>query len=152
MREKEGTLQLRNDRCLFHPFGLYGGKPGHRARNVLNPETTNEALPGKVTRTVKQGDVIRYDMAGAGGWGDPLERDVARVLDDVRNEYVSVEAARDEYGVILDKDSWTVDEKKTAEMRRVIRDRRGWAKPPFIDRGELPAGIRAPNDKLHSTN
>ena len=148
MCEKEGTLQVRNDRCLFHPFGLYGGKPGHRARNVLNPETTNETLPGKVTRTIMRGDVIRYDMAGAGGWGDPLERATAQVLADVRNEYVSVEAARHEYGVILDTKSWIVDEKRTAELRQVIRSCRSWTTPPFIDRGELPTGIHAPNDKL----
>jgi len=147
MREREGTLQLRNDRCLFHPFGLYGGRPGQKARNVLNPETSNETLPGKITRTIKQGDVIRYDMAGAGGWGDPLERDPARVLSDVRNEYVSAAAASEQYGVVVDTRAWTFDEKGTVELRRTIRARRNWTKPPFIDRGELPPGVSSTHEK-----
>lgn len=145
MREAEGTLQVRNDRCTFHPFGLYGGSAGRVGRNVLNPDTGNEPLSGKVTRTIKRGDVLRYDMAGAGGWGDPLERDPARVLSDVRNEYVSDKAAREQYGVFLDTATWVVDEKKTAELRREMRTRRGWIKPPFIDRGELPPGTHVSN-------
>jgi N-methylhydantoinase B len=146
MRETEGTLQLRNDRCLFQPFGLYGGKPGRKARNVLNPGTDHQVLPGKVTRTVKQGDIIRYEMAGAGGWGDPLERDPARVLDDVRNEYVSVETAREQYGVVLDTRKWKVDEEKTTELRHTLQKQRGRSQHAFIDRGELPSDIATPND------
>ncbi len=143
MREREGTLQVRNDRCAFQPFGLYGGSPGKKGRNVLNPDTSNEILAGKITRTIKQGEVFRYDMAGAGGWGDPLERETARVLNDVRNEFVSIAAAREQYGVVIDSRTWTVDEQNTADLRRSIRDRRGWTKTPFIDRGQLPFGIKA---------
>jgi N-methylhydantoinase B len=146
MREREGTLQLRNDRCLFQPFGLYGGKPGRRARNILNPDTRPEPLAGKVTRAISRDDVIRYEMAGAGGWGDPLERDPALVLQDVRNEYVSEQTAREEYGVFIDTRSWAVDGDKTAELRRSLRERRGSSKPRFIDRGELPSGISAPSE------
>ena len=69
---------------------------------MLNPATDNKPLPGKVTCVIKNGDVFRYDMAGAGGWGDPLDRDPLRVLSDVRNEYVSEKAAGEEYGVVLD--------------------------------------------------
>ena len=143
MREQEGTIQVRNDRCVFRPYGLYGGGPGQIGRNVLNPDTDNEPLPGKVTRTIKRGDVFRYDMAGAGGWGDPLERDPVRVLNDVRNEYVSAAMAREQYGIVVERHSLTVDEKRTAELRRTMRERRGWTKPPFVDRGQLPPGVRA---------
>ena len=38
---------------------------------------------------MKQGDLFRHEVAGAGGWGDPLERDPALVLRDVLNEFVS---------------------------------------------------------------
>jgi N-methylhydantoinase B len=146
MREEEGTLQVRNDRCAFHPFGLQGGSHGRVGRNVLNPDSAKEEkLPGKFTRTVKRGDVLRYDMAGAGGWGDPLDRDPARVLSDVRNEYVSVQAARSQYGVVVDTKTWSVDEQKTKDLRKTMREQRGWSKAPFIDRGRLPQGIRADN-------
>ena len=122
MREREGTLQVRNDRCAFRPFGLYGGTPGRIGRNVLNPATDNKPLPGKVTCVIKNGDVFRYDMAGAGGWGDPLDRDPLRVLSDVRNEYVSEKAAGDEYGVVLDLTSWTVNESGTVVLRNKMRN------------------------------
>ena len=74
------------------------------------------------------------------GWGDSLEREAWRVLSDVRNEYVSVEAARDQYGVVVDTTSWSVDEQKTAELRKTMSKRQG--KLPLIDRGKLPPGVR----------
>jgi N-methylhydantoinase B len=142
MCEEEGTIQVRNDRCVFQPYGLYGGRAGRLGCNLLNPDTDNEPVPGKLTRTIRRGEVLRYEMAGAGGWGDPLERDSARVLADVRNEFVSLEAARSEYGVVVDPTNWTVDEQGTTELRAAMRRQRGWTEPPFIDRGTLPAGAQ----------
>ena len=143
MKEGEGVLQIRNDRCAFHPYGLYGGRPGKLGRNVLNPGTPDETpLTGKVTRDIRQGDVFRYEMAGAGGWGDPFERDPERVLRDVRNEYVSLEAALEEYGVVIDAGSWTVDEGATTKLREDLRSTRGELEAPFVDRGPLPPGVK----------
>ena len=107
--EEEGVLQIRNDRCTFRPFGLHGGKPGKQGRNVFNPDTAREAMTSKVTRPIHRSDVFRYETPGAGGWGDPLERDPRRVLVDVRNEYVSPEGARADYGVVIDVETWRVD-------------------------------------------
>ena len=116
MREREGTLQVRNDRCNFRPYGLFGGKPGRNARNIYNPDRNDEELlPGKFTRTFREGDVFRYEMAGAGGWGDPLERDPAMVLRDVRNELVSLTAAHADYGVVFRGKPLAVDEAATTE-------------------------------------
>ena len=52
--------------------------------------------------TIKRGDVFRHVLAGAGGWGDPLERDPAAVLRDVRNELLSPAKAAADYGVVVD--------------------------------------------------
>ena len=112
MREREGTLQFVTTGARFVLLVSMGGTPGRIGRNVLNPATDNKPLPGKVTCVIKNGDVFRYDMAGAGGWGDPLDRDPLRVLSDVRNEYVSEKAAGEEYGVVLDLTSWTVNESR----------------------------------------
>ena len=142
MREEEGTMQIRLDRCAFHPFGLNGGTHGRLARNTFNPGKDDEIMTGKVTRTIHRGDVFRYDMAGAGGWGDPLEREPESVLKDVRNEYVSREAARHEYGVVIDARSWSVDEDQTSVLREVLRRERNWSEAPFIDRGPLPPGAQ----------
>jgi N-methylhydantoinase B len=142
MREREGTLQVRNDRCNFRPYGLFGGKPGRNARNIYNPDRNDEQpLPGKFTRTFRRGDVFRYEMSGPGGWGDPLDRDPARVLHDVRNEYVSPEAARGEYGVVIDSRNWTVDIPATERLRADLQQARLRHDARFVDRGELPDGI-----------
>jgi N-methylhydantoinase B len=135
MKEEEGTLQIRNDRCTFQPFGLFGA-----GRNLLNPGRGNEEpMPGKVTRMIHKGDVFRYEQAGGGGWGDPLKREPACVLADVRNEYVSVRSARELYGVAIDTRTWSVDEQETRELRDRIQRSPGQASQ--VDRGTLPAGL-----------
>ena len=100
--EAEGMLQVRSDRRDHRPFGLYGGSPGRPSENYLNPEGENRTLPGKLTMTIRRGDVFRHVLAGAGGWGDPLERDPAAVLKDVRNELLSPGKAAADYGVVVD--------------------------------------------------
>src|SRR6266581_4576183 len=97
----EAILQVRSDRRDFRPFGLYGGGPGRPSMNYLNPDRDPAPLPSKLTMNMKQGDLFRHEVAGAGGWGDPLERDPALVLNDVRNEFVSERSAREDYGVVL---------------------------------------------------
>ena len=68
---------------------------------MINPGPGEQVVHGKQSREFAYGDVISFQQSGAGGYGDPLERDPARVLDDVLDDYVSIEAARDEYGVVI---------------------------------------------------
>ncbi|MBM3598457.1 MAG: hydantoinase B/oxoprolinase family protein [Alphaproteobacteria bacterium] len=138
--QAEGTLQVRSDRRRFRPYGLYGGQPGQPSENYLNPQGENRTLPAKLTMTIKQGDVFRHILAGPGGWGDPLERDPALVLRDVRNELLSPGKARADYGVIVDTASGRVDEAATAALRTEMRGKRGWRSVPKVlreDRAEL---------------
>ena len=51
------------------------GSPGQPSRNVMDPGPDERPLPSKLTETIKRGEVFRHELAGAGGWGDPLERD-----------------------------------------------------------------------------
>src|SRR6266849_2102045 len=104
--EEEGILQVRSDRRSHRPFGLYGGSPGGPSENYLNPQGENRTLHSKFTMTIKRGDVFRHVLAGAGGWGDPLERDPAAVLKDVRNELLSPAKAFADYGVVIDTRRW----------------------------------------------
>jgi N-methylhydantoinase B len=122
--EAEAVLQVRSDRRDFPPYGLGGGYPGRPSSNVLNPGADARPLPGKFIMTMRRGDVFRHDQAGAGGWGDPLERDPERVLRDVRNELVGLGAAREDYGVVVDPTTWTVDDAATAALRAERRARR----------------------------
>ncbi|HEY4820008.1 MAG TPA: hypothetical protein VIH62_04155, partial [Xanthobacteraceae bacterium] len=70
--------------------------------------------------------------AGAGGWGDPLERDPAAVLKDVRNELLSAEKAIADYGVVVDTVRWTIDMAATTKAREEIRRVRGWSEVPKV--------------------
>jgi N-methylhydantoinase B len=107
---EEGILQVRSDRRDSRPYGLYGGAPGKPSMNYLNPADENRPLASKLTMTIRSGDVFRHEVAGAGGWGDPFERDPALVLRDVRNELVSLAAAGADYGVVLSDEPLAVDE------------------------------------------
>ena len=129
---EEAVLQVRADRHDIRPYGLYGGQPGRPAHNVLNPGPDAQELPGKLTMTMKQGDVFRHEQPGPGGWGDPLARDPERVLRDVRNEFVSVDAARDAYGVVIDVKSCTVDHPGTVQRREELRTR--GSRAPVVQR------------------
>src|SRR5699024_4221163 len=70
-----------------------------------------------------RGSVLRFLSNGAGGWGDPLDRDPAAVLDDVRNEYVSIVGALRDYGVVVfgdptgDPEGLTLDNDATERVR-----------------------------------
>ena len=119
--ETEAVLQVRADRAVFRPYGLYGGNPGSPSRNSMNPGGEDRSLDSKLTMMMHQGEVFRHELAGGGGWGDPLERDLKLVLRDVRNELVSPERAFLDYGVIVDTENWTVDAPGTEKRRAEIR-------------------------------
>jgi N-methylhydantoinase B len=82
--------------------------------------------------TIRKGDVFRHEVAGAGGYGDPLEREVAAVERDVRNELVSPAAARADYGVVIE--AGTADHAATLRLRQQLRQARGWSEPPAVTR------------------
>jgi N-methylhydantoinase B len=119
--EREGALQLRTDRQRFQPWGLDGGKPGGPSSNLLIRGGTPENPPSKAYRILQRGDMLRHTMAGAGGHGDPLTRDPARVAEDIADEKVTVEHARREYGVVIDPLTGSADAAATAALREQMR-------------------------------
>ncbi|MEQ9449248.1 MAG: hypothetical protein RLN70_10140 [Rhodospirillaceae bacterium] len=70
---------------------------------------------------------------GGGGWGDPLERPVEDVRMDVVRRLVSHESAERDYGVVMDPETFEVDESATERKRKEIAEERGPVK--LIDRG-----------------
>jgi N-methylhydantoinase B len=86
----------------------------------LNPGRENREL-GKVTIPLKKGDVIRLRTAGAGGWGSPFEREPNMVLNDVRNEKISIKRAREVYGVVIDEKTMKVDMAETQKSRESLK-------------------------------
>jgi N-methylhydantoinase B len=123
----EGKLTNLSERQVFPPYGLFGGEPGRLARTVINPGSGEEVVHGKQSREFAHGDVVSFQQSGAGGYGDPLDRDPAHVLEDVLDDYVSIEAAHRAYGVVIAGEGMdlTVDENATAAARAAMRaDRR----------------------------
>jgi len=96
-------LSVRTDHYEEPPRGMDGGKDGRLGALVINPGTADEQrLPSRVGDIpVKPGDIIRVERPGGGGLGDPRKRDRNKVLADIREGYVTPDAALREYGVIL---------------------------------------------------
>jgi N-methylhydantoinase B len=116
LSERAMVLARGMERAVFRPWGAHGGRPGEPARlTVTTADGKTSELRKLDLLAVGRGDVVTLETAGAGGFGDPLRRDSARVLDDVRRGLVSVEVARREYGVaVLDGE---VDEAATRALR-----------------------------------
>ena len=105
-------------RSKVPPWGVFGGKPARTGSIAVNgvevPETAREAV-------VKPGDIVRVNMNAGGGYGDPLDRDPELVLGDVLDGYVTLHGARDDYGVVIDSNSLTIDTKATRSLREQRR-------------------------------
>ena len=114
---EDGKLTNLSERQRFAPYGLFGGKSGALARTVINPGPAERVVHGKASVDFAHGDVISFQQSGAGGYGPPFEREVARVLEDVLEGYVSIHTAREEYGVVIDPVTMTVDLPATERTR-----------------------------------
>jgi N-methylhydantoinase B len=110
----------------LHP-GIAGGAPGAPDSCRINEGTEREVFvsPTAVGVEMQAGDRLDYRFGGGGGWGDPLDRDPQAVLDDVWDEYVSIDAAREQYGVVitgsLDELTLALDRAATDRLRAARR-------------------------------
>jgi N-methylhydantoinase B len=118
----EALLQMRTDRVKFLPYGLDGGKPGGPSSNAMIVDGARRELPGKITTRVAGDTVIIHEQAGAGGFGDPLERDPTAVLEDYLDEKISAGFAERHYGVAFARDQ--IDTIRTASLRASRRSHR----------------------------
>jgi N-methylhydantoinase B len=107
--------------------GIAGGQPGEPNRLVIRHGSDD---PYEVEHTadwvpIQKGQRIMFDYGGGGGWGDPTQRDPQAVLDDVLDEYVSVDGARRDYGVVLtgslEELTLEIDTAATEERRAAMR-------------------------------
>ncbi len=116
---------LANGRDRFPPWGLHGGKPGGGSgHKVQLPGDPTWAGMNTSRHLLSAGARVRTSTESGGGWGSPLERDPGRVAEDVRQDYVSIAAAREEYGVVLTTDmvgDVVVDLVATEALRAQLR-------------------------------
>ena len=108
------------DRAVFPPWGLFGGGDGRPARYLTVSDGETVPISSKGTAPVASGTMIRVETCGGGGYGSPWERDPELVLRDVVEEKISVERAREAYGVVIHAGdgSVAVDTARTGECRR----------------------------------
>ncbi len=111
------NLGIQAGRHIHPPEGLFGGQPGAKARFLINGAPGN---PFGLTQ-LKPGDRVTIDAAGGGGHGDPLEREPEMVERDVAEGYVSIERAREDYGVAINPNTLTIDEGLTRKVREALR-------------------------------
>jgi N-methylhydantoinase B len=119
-------LSVLAEKAVLPPFGVCGGEAGARNRFWIlrdGQPVAPSPLPGKVSAfPIEPDDVLMMESSGGGGFGDPLEREIAAVAADVAEGYVTREAAERIYGVVWHGD--TVDAAATATRRRELHDAR----------------------------
>ena len=107
------------DRTQFPARGFMGGEPGA----VGDIELSDGTHPHPKTRYELQPQMrVTLRLPGGGGFYPAHQRDPAAVLDDVKQGYISLEAARTEYGVAIDPETMTVLADETAQLRRRVDD------------------------------
>jgi N-methylhydantoinase B len=122
----DARFSIRSMRHVLPPDGCAGGGSGRPGDIRINPGSPQEQrLPTRYADyPLRAGDAFRLDTPGGGGYGDALARDPDRVLADVRDGVVTVEAAAREYGVVVTgaKGSWAIDTEATGALRARMRE------------------------------
>ena len=122
----DARYSLLSDGAVVPAFGVLGGLSGVPVGSWIDRggEVEEFDTPGKIAgHPLAEGDIVMVRSAGGGGYGDPLDRKTERVAQDVREGYVSAAAARELYGVALDR-AGRADAVATAALRKRLRSAR----------------------------
>lgn len=96
---EEATLNIRSDKRLHPPHGLFGGQAGKGSMTVVHRGEQRIVVPALPTTPLplRQGDLVEHTMPAGGGWGDPAERPDELVAKDLLQGRISREAAEKIY-------------------------------------------------------
>ena len=112
------------ERVECRPWGLFGGMSALGNEVALQRKGKDEMVytTGKVfSQLLKAEDVWTLRSGGGGGFGTPLDRKLADIEDDVRNEYISLAAAKEHYGAVIDAKTGRADAAASQALRAVMR-------------------------------
>ena len=118
------TMNTQIERAHCKPWGLGGGLEGTgnqvalRIGGLWKTDFPNAKV---LVAMLKRGDAFLIRSGGGGGYGEPLDRPVTQVAEDVRQGYVTVKAAAELYGVVVDPDTLAVDAAATERLRSARR-------------------------------
>ena len=113
------SIAIQAGRYRYPPGGLFKGAAANKAQFIVNAKDGDSSG----LTLCESGDVIQFVSAGGGGYGDALERDPQAVEQDVCNEYVSIERAQADYGVVINPKTLKVDMEKTQKLREQRRQK-----------------------------
>ncbi|MGB9802824.1 hydantoinase B/oxoprolinase family protein [Desulfofundulus sp.] len=114
-----GELTTIVSRHRIPPWGFAGGKDGSPNVVEIHPADGSGPIIGATFSNypMRKGDLVRFISGCGGGYGDPLERPVEKVWQDVKDQLITIETAAREYGVIIDPVTLEVDREKTEKLR-----------------------------------
>ena len=120
--DERASYSLLSDGAVVPPFGIVGGYAAAPVDSfvIRDGEAMAFATPGKVGGfQLRRDDLLIVQSAGGGGYGDPLERPIEAVQEDLREAYITRERARDRYGVVVG-DDLALDAAATEARRRAL--------------------------------
>jgi len=100
-------------------FGLFGGKEGSLNKmELIFPDGQIYYPKSKeIIKGIPPGTIFHEVAGGGGGYGDPFQRPVEKVLKDIRNGFISIEKAKEDYGVVIDPLTYQINEEETRRLR-----------------------------------
>ena len=117
--ETSMSVRAATDRVAVGPYGLVGGDSGGTAKLFIeSKDGTRTLLPSKSTFETHPGEKVIIQTAGGGGWGNSRKRDPEKVRLDVQQGLISIERAKEAYGVELNPETLEIDHQRTRELRR----------------------------------
>lgn len=116
--EASMSSTAQSNRLAIGPYGLAGGRPGSVDNSYIILKDGSHVT---ASMNVQPGDRVVIQTSGGGGWGDPEERDLEKIAWDVRNGYVSLEAAKKEYHAIVNPVNFNIDLEATKALRSELK-------------------------------
>jgi N-methylhydantoinase B/oxoprolinase/acetone carboxylase alpha subunit len=132
-----------NDRAVIPPYGLFGGMPGlHGENKIIHKDGRETDISRAGGETAHDGELMYWRAPGGGGYGNPLDRDLDYLQNDIDNGLVTIESAQRDYGAVVDNKTGKIDRKATEENRSKLRPK--WKREEiFIDQMTKPFAKRA---------